>query len=92
MTLISVQTSNPDSASIANKQVIDISFSMSDVSSSLVTGSIQPNYTKTGNTVIVPRYELPVQDGRVYYTPVYTEKINYDQWLARINKTFVELN
>jgi hypothetical protein len=81
---------NPDSASIATKQTIDISFSWFDVSASMQTASIKPNYTNTGMIVISNEpVDIP---GRGYYTPIYTEKLNYDEWVARTNKTFNELD
>jgi len=93
MSIIPLNIPNPDSASVANKQTIDISFSEVDVSASMVTGSIKANYNNTGMIILSPRYEeFPVTDGRVYYTPTYTERPSYQQWLTTINKTFVELN
>lgn len=93
MSIIPLNIPNPDSASVASKQTIDISFSEIDVSASMSTGSIKANYNNTGITIVSPRYEeFPVTDGRVYYTPTYTEQFSYQQWLTTINKTFVELN
>lgn len=92
MSIIQLNIANPDSASIANKTTIDISFSQTDVTASNSTGSIKGNYNNTGIVLITPRYEeIPVTTGRVYYTPAYTEQINYQKWLTTINKTFVEL-
>jgi hypothetical protein len=92
MSIVIISGSNPDSASISKRETIDISFSLSDVSASLLSASIKTNYNSTGNTIVVPRYETPVPQGQVYYAPMYTEKLNYEQWLKTVNKTFVELN
>lgn len=99
---ILISGSNPDSASIVNKNTIDISFTLTDVTASSAnsgslngmsyTSSVQPNYTATGQTVIIPRDPNNLGDGYVYYTPVYTEKLNYQVWQQRVNKTFQELN
>lgn len=99
---ILISGSNPDSASIVNKNTIDISFTLTDVTASSAnsgslngmsyTSSIKTNYTTTGQTVIIPRDPNSLGDGYVYYTPIYTEKLNYQVWQQRVNKTFQELN
>jgi hypothetical protein len=81
---------NPDSASIANKEQIDISLSIAEVSASGHTGSIFTNYSTTIQVVTIPEPNL--LDRSVYYTPIYKEKINYNVWLNRINKNFDELD
>jgi len=99
---ILVSGSNPDSGSVINKETIDISFSLTDVTASSAnsgsmngmsyTSSIKSNYTATGQSVVIPRDPDNIQDGYVYYTPIYTEKINYEVWKQRVNKTFQELS
>jgi hypothetical protein len=99
---ILVSGSNPDSGSISQKETIDISFSSTDVTASSAnsallngmnyTSSIKTNYTATGQIVVIPRDPDNIEDGYVYYTPIYTEKINYEVWKQRVNKTFQELN
>ena len=98
---ILVSGSNPDSGSVISKETIDISFSLTDVTASSAnsgsmngmsyTSSIKSNYTATGQSVVIPRDPDNIQDGYVYYTPIYTEKISYEQWQSRINKNFSEL-
>jgi hypothetical protein len=81
---------NPDSASIANKEQIDISLSIAEVSASGHSGSIFTNYSTTIQVVTIPEPNL--LDRSVYYTPIYKEKLNYNVWLNRINKNFDELD
>lgn len=98
---ILVSGSNPDSDSIAQKQTVNISFTSTDVTASSAnsvslngmsyTSSIKPNYTTTGQIVVVPRDPNLLESGYVYYTPIYTEKLNYQVWQQRVNKTFQEL-
>lgn len=90
-TLIRVSGSNPDSASIERKNVIDISFSQADATASLQSASIKTNYEGSGQIVVLPRDTENLQPGYVYYTPLYVERINYNVWKSRINKTFEEL-
>lgn len=89
--LIRVYETNPDSASIQRKSVIDISFSQTDATASLVSSSMKTNYNGANQIVVLPRDEENLQPGYVYYTPLYVEKINYNVWKTRINKTFEEL-
>jgi hypothetical protein len=81
---------NPDSASIANKEQIDISLSIAEVSASGHSGSIFTNYSATVQVVTIPEENL--LDRSVYYTPIYKEKLDYNVWLSRINKNFEELD
>lgn len=92
MTTILVSGSNPDSASLAAKRDVDISFSLTDVSASLKTQVINTNYVGDNLTIVLPNEDEVIIKGSVYYTPIYKEKINYEQWAARINKNFRELN
>jgi hypothetical protein len=87
-----INSQNPDSSSIVNKETIDISLSLFDVSASGYSSSVTTNYTVTGQTVLLPRDNGgEVSSGNVYYTPLYKEKINYEVWKSRVNKNFKEL-
>lgn len=90
--MIEINTSNPDSASIANKETIDISLSLFEVSASGYNESIKTNYTQTELTVVTPRFDGEIVSGNIYYTPIYTEKLNYEVWKSTINKNFEELD
>jgi len=89
ITFLSSST-NPDSASIANKQQIDISLSLAEVTASGHSGSIYTNYSNTVQTVTIPEENL--LDRSVYYTPIYKEKLDYNVWLRKVNKNFDELD
>lgn len=82
-------STNPDSGSISRKETIDISFAIVDVSASGHADVIKTNYSATAQSVIVGEENLSV--ARMYYTPIYKEKLNYSVWLNRINKNFEEL-
>ena len=85
---------NPDHSAVVNKLPIDISLSVSDISSSLATGSLPVSSIKTGYTqqriVLMDDNEVSTA-GDAYYTPIYTEQISYSQWKVKVNKTFFEL-
>lgn len=81
---------NPDSASIVNKEQIDISLSLFDVSASGQSSSIRTNYSATVQIVASP--EEGVSNSSMYYTPIYKEKLDYSVWLTEINKNFEELD
>ena len=83
-------STNPDSGSIVNKEQIDISLSLFDVSASGHSASIHTNYSATVQTVTIPEENL--KDRSVYYTPIYKEKLDYNVWLTKINKNFEELD
>lgn len=68
---------------------------------------IQLNYYKNGIVIDIDRYkdvhsgttadipegfEIPHVAGTIYYTPLYTEKINYETWVNTVNRNFQELN
>jgi len=84
-----INKSNPDSASIANKEVIDLTISTFDVSASGHSGSIMTNYSTTIQMVIIGS---STPTGSTYYTPIYKEKLDYTVWANRINKNFQELD
>lgn len=86
---ITVSGSNPDKASIQRKKIIDISLNSTDVSASNAYDDILLNYTQTEITIINDKQNGT--KGDVYYTPLYTEKINYSVWKRTIDKSFKEL-
>jgi hypothetical protein len=87
--LIPASIGNPDSASIETKSLIDISLTISDVSASNNQDKIMLNYELTEITVIDDN--LSETKGDIYFTPLYTEKIDYEVWKTTINKSFQEL-
>jgi uncharacterized phage protein gp47/JayE len=89
MSITQLNIQNPDSESIVNKERIDISVSLFDISASGHSGSVNTNYTTTLQLITVPLDEAT--DRNLYYTPIYKEEINYSTWLTRINKNFQEL-
>ena len=92
MSIVIINGTNPDSGSVSTKQTVDISFAESDVVASPLSESIKANPTATGNIIVIPRYDFNIAEGQVYYTSLYTERFNYQEWLSTINKNFVELS
>lgn len=90
MANIFLNLQNPDSQSISQKNQIDISLSLFDISASGNYGKIQTNYSTTTQVVTLPEPNLVASSS--YYTPIYKEKLNYSVWLNRINKNFEELD
>jgi hypothetical protein len=80
--------SNPDKPAIQRKTLIDITLNPFDISASNYSDQIKLNYNQS---------EIVILNGEesgnhaVYFTPLYTEKINYQQWKRQINKSFQEL-
>ena len=87
---ISINDNNPDSASIAEKTQIRMDVSLFDISASMYPNAIATNYRVTEQVVTIPIDNLPTTSS--YYTPLYTEKLNYEVWLNRVNKNFQELD
>lgn len=83
---------NPDSADIISKNTVDISLTSTDVSASYYSSSIQQNYAGSGLSVVTPRPNSSIERGNIYFTPLYTEKLDYQEWKSRVNKNFLELN
>ena len=81
---------NPDSGSIASKGEIDITVSLFDVSASGHFNEINTNYTETEIVTYIPTPEYLMSSS--YYTPIYTEKLNYETWISKINRNFQELD
>lgn len=86
--IITGSVTNPDSAAIRKKSLIEIPVSTFDISASNYTNTLKLNYN---NSEIVLLDDEDVDDFDTYYTPLYTEKINYNVWKTSINKTFQEL-
>lgn len=80
---------NPDKDAINNKKVIDISLTNFDVSASSYINNIALNFDQTG--FVTYDDGVTTSRGDVYFTPLYTEKISYEEWLNTINKSFQEL-
>lgn len=49
-------------------------------------------YTGEGAVNIPEGFTKPKVTGTIYYTPIYSEKLNYQTWLNTINRNFQELN
>ena len=81
---------NPDSGSIIQKEEIDISVSLFDVSASGHFDQLNTNYSETELVVVIPTETY--FNSSSYYTPIYKEKLNYNVWLTKINKNFEELD
>ena len=82
---------SPDAAAIVAKGVVDISLSISDVSASLMSGSL----TVDSITLNPTKQKIVVcDDGSdgVYFTPIHTERLSYTEWQRTVNKTFEELS
>lgn len=81
-------TTNPDSAAIKNKKTIDISLDEFDVSAS--GAPVAADYNARFITVR-PTITGSSKIAELYFTPLYVEKINYNEWSKTVNKTFEEL-
>lgn len=81
--------SNPDKDNIKNKKDINIGLALPDVSASGYLPRVQTNYN--GQEIIIFDDDDSNTIGDVYYTPLYKEKISYNQWKVKINKSFEEL-
>jgi hypothetical protein len=80
---------NPDKLAIRNKARIDITLTTTDISASNVQDTIALNFSE--NEVVTINDGASDTKGDTYFTPLYTEKINYDIWKTTINKSFQEL-
>lgn len=90
METIRINVENPDSASIVTKDEVNINISMFDISASGYLNKLHTNYSQNELVVTIPEREYT--NSSSYYTPIYTEKLNYDVWLTKINKNFQELD
>jgi hypothetical protein len=86
---ITASISNPDARVISQKKLVDISLNLFDVSASNSQNKIMLNFGQT--EIIVFDDNLNQTKGDIYFTPLYTEKINYEVWKTTINKSFQEL-
>lgn len=82
-------TPNPDINAIQTEDTINIEVSLADITASNATQSVALNSRNTEITVYIDSTET---SGSLYYTPMYTEVINYDIWKKTINKSFTELS
>ena len=83
---------NPDSSSVASKSTIDLTPSTNDIVSSSFSSSMKLNYMQDGLIVEVDGDVTPSEEAYAYYTPLYSEKLYYDEWQVVVDKTFRELN
>jgi hypothetical protein len=100
---IQVSGSNPDLIAIQNRQPVPMSFSAPDITITALSSSNaglvallqQAKFSNSGQRLLLSIGENDQNEevgvNGVYYTPVYTERINYSEWQRRINKTFQEL-
>lgn len=89
---VTASIENPDTTAILSKNVIDISISNFDISASGYTDVVKLNFQETETAVYIENLEQTTAvTGSLYYTPIYAEKINYQIWKNRINKSFTEL-
>ncbi len=86
--ILSGSVQNPDSIAIRNKDTIDISLTEFDVSASNMP--VKGNYI-TNIITIHPTVTGSLDVAELYFTPIYAEKINYEQWKVNVNKRFSEL-
>ncbi len=87
--MITASISNPDRPAIRRKQPIDISLTVFDISASNYENSVALNFNQT--EIVVFDDDDVTTKGDIYFTPIYTEKINYNVWKTTINKSFQEL-
>lgn len=92
---------NPDAEIVLQKEPIDIAISTFDITSSAeasvsASGKDYTQLTKLSNDgtaiSIIVEDNNSTDVGTIYYTPLYSEKINYQTWQSRVNKNFLELN
>lgn len=94
---VQINSTNPDTDSISNKDIIDIEYTSQDISIVKMSGSLPSDSLQVDNTtnqliLVTQRYDnIPITAGRTYFTPVYTEQIDYERWITTVNKNFFEL-
>ena len=79
---------NPDKIAIQQKTMIDITLNPYDITASNYASQVKLNYNQSE---IVILNDEESDEYATYFTPLYTEKINYQQWKRQINKSFQEL-
>lgn len=91
ITVVSIE--NPDIQSVSEKT--DISYTISNLDILNLLGSqsnaIQVANSSTFQVITIADDGTETTTGTSYYTPLYTEKIKYDEWLNTVNKNFNEL-
>ena len=92
---ISVNTNNPDAASLNSSAKVDISYNTIDLnvlqSDSIVGASmLYTDIDQSTSVVQVPTVETALTGSQYYFTPIYTTTLNYIQWRS-IDKNFSEL-
>lgn len=80
--------SNPDKTAIQQKTLIDITLNPFDISASNYSNKVKLNYNQSE---IVILNDEESDNYATYFTPIYSEKISYQEWKRRINKSFQEL-
>lgn len=86
--IVTASIKNPDIDSITKKNTIDISVSEQDVLLSELP--VQVNYSN--GTIYVHETVSDSNDiAELYFTPLYSEKIKYSEWVKTVDKTFREL-
>jgi hypothetical protein len=85
---VTASISNPDTSAIQQKQMIDITLNPFDITASGYSEKIKLNYS---NSEIVLISDEASEKFDIYFTPIYTETLSYQQWKTQINKSFQEL-
>lgn len=80
--------SNPDKTAIQQKTLIDITLNPFDISASNYSSKMKLNYNQS--EIVILNDDLS-DNYAVYFTPLYTEQLSYQQWRRQINKSFQEL-
>lgn len=85
---VTASIENPDKLAIQKKDMVDISLSPFDITASGYAEKIKLNYNNSEITLIT---DTNSDKFDIYFTPVYSEKLSYQQWKKQINKSFQEL-
>ena len=80
---------NADVEASQKKSIIDITLNEFDISASNQENSVQLNFAKS--EIVVFDDDVAETKGDIYFTPIYSEKIDYLTWKSKINKSFQEL-
>lgn len=89
--IIRVTSSNPDSGSISAREIIPFTVDSADIAYISASASVKLSNTNTFQVITQTVTDEPIMFGSTYYTPIYKEKISYEQWLTTVNKNFREL-
>lgn len=86
--IVTASIQNPDKGALFKKEIVDLGLSEEDVK--LAEISVKANYVS--NFIVVhPTVTGSTDVAELYFTPLYKETINYDEWKQVINKKFLEL-